>query len=113
MIYTLEQLREIIAPIARKYQIPAVYIFGSYARGEATEDSDVDVLIDHIGSRIHGLWDLGAFYNDLNRDLKKEVDIITADSLQQEEVLRSTPRLVSSVKRERRLIYEKRGYAAH
>ena len=36
MVYTLEQLREKITPIAEKYRIPAVYVFGSYARGEAT-----------------------------------------------------------------------------
>ncbi|MDR3294725.1 MAG: nucleotidyltransferase domain-containing protein [Clostridiales Family XIII bacterium] len=34
------------APIAIKYQLPTVYLFGSYARGEATDDSDVDILID-------------------------------------------------------------------
>ena len=46
MIYTLEQIRDAVAPIAKKYQIPAVYLFGSYARGTATEESDIDLLVD-------------------------------------------------------------------
>ena len=44
MIYTIAELSRKIIPIAQKYNIPAVYIFGSYARNEATENSDVDVL---------------------------------------------------------------------
>ena len=35
MVYTVDELKKIVAPIAEKYQLPAVYVFGSYARGEA------------------------------------------------------------------------------
>ena len=35
-VYTIEEIAELIAPVAKKYNIPKVYIFGSYARGEAT-----------------------------------------------------------------------------
>jgi len=41
-------------------------LFGSYVRDEATDSSDVDILIDREGSAIRGLVDLGALYNDLN-----------------------------------------------
>ena len=37
-VYSLEEIAELIAPVARKYNIPKVYIFGSYARGEADAD---------------------------------------------------------------------------
>ena len=53
MIYTIDELREIVAPIARKYGLRAAYLFGSYARNEATENSDVDILIDRTGSSVH------------------------------------------------------------
>lgn len=69
MIYSIDEIKQIIAPIAYKYSIPVVYLFGSYARGEATDSSDVDVLIDCEGSAIKGLFDLGALYNDLNETL--------------------------------------------
>lgn len=45
MVYTIEEIKEIIRPIAEKYQLPAVYLFGSYARGEADEDSDIDLAV--------------------------------------------------------------------
>ncbi len=46
MVYTIAELQRIITPIAQKYRLRAVYLFGSYARGTATENSDVDLLID-------------------------------------------------------------------
>ena len=49
MVYSLEQIRGIITPIAEKYGIPAVYLFGSYARGNAGEESDIDFLLDTTG----------------------------------------------------------------
>ena len=37
MIYTLDEIKKRILPVIEKYGIPAMYLFGSYARGEATE----------------------------------------------------------------------------
>ena len=37
LIYTLDEIRRIVLPIAQKYRLPAVYLFGSYARGAAAE----------------------------------------------------------------------------
>lgn len=64
MIYTIEEIRRRITPIAEKYDLRAVYVFGSYARNEATENSDIDVLIDTKDSKVKG-WIIGGLYNDL------------------------------------------------
>jgi len=106
LIYTIEELRQKITPIARKYDIPAVYIFGSYARNEADENSDVDVLIRRKGSKIVSLFDLGALYNDLNEELGKGLDLITEDSLSQDDVKRRTPWFLENLQRERIAVYE-------
>ena len=106
MIYTIEELKQKITPIARKYDIPAVYIFGSYARNEAGENSDVDVLIRRKGSKIVSLFDLGALYNDLNEELGKGLDLITEDSLSQGDVKRRTPWFLENLQRERVTVYE-------
>jgi predicted nucleotidyltransferase len=45
VIYSIDELKRKIAPIAEKYNLPAVYIFGSYARNEATEVQSCDTVI--------------------------------------------------------------------
>ena len=105
MVYTIEQLKEIITPIALKYRLPAVYVFGSYARGEATETSDLDFLIDRTDSTIRSLLDMGALYCDLNECFKKDVDIITVDALDQPDVKRRTPDFKKYLYEERVAIY--------
>ncbi|MCD8152744.1 MAG: nucleotidyltransferase domain-containing protein [Clostridiales bacterium] len=83
MIYTIEEISRRILPVAEKYKLPAVYLFGSYARGTATEDSDVDLLVDVSGTQIKGLFALGELYCDLEASLEKKIDVITVQSLQQ------------------------------
>lgn len=86
-VYTVEEIALRVAPVAREYQLPAVYLFGSYARGEATEESDIDLLVDVAGTRIRGLfsttspYSLGGLYCDLEEALDKEVDLVTLDAL--------------------------------
>ena len=50
MVYTLEEISRLVQPVAEKYQLKAVYIFGSYARCEAQDDSDIDLLVDLTGA---------------------------------------------------------------
>ena len=106
MVYTIEELGQKIAPIAQKYDIPAVYIFGSYARNEATENSDVDVLFQREGSKIIG-WIIGALYEELSETLGKGLDLVTTETLEQESTKERTPWFVESLLKERRLIYAK------
>lgn len=75
MIYTNEEIRHITAPIAASYGVKSLSLFGSYARGEATEESDVDLLLDR-GSALRG-WEIGGLYMDLSEALGKELDLVT------------------------------------
>jgi predicted nucleotidyltransferase len=83
MVYSIDEIKIIVAPIAKKYQLPSVYLFGSYARRTASNNSDIDILIDRTNSKIKSLLDMGALYNDLSENLKKEIDIVTTASLEQ------------------------------
>ena len=78
-VYTLEEIAAIIAPIAARYGVDKIYIFGSYARGEADESSDIDLCIEAV--TIKGLFALGGLYSDLEEALGKELDLITVKSL--------------------------------
>ena len=106
MIYTLDELRERIAPIARKYQIPAVYLFGSYARNEASDNSDVDILIDREGSTIRGMFDMGGLYAELQSSIGKNVDLVTLQSLKQKSTLERTPWFVENLQKEMVRLYD-------
>ena len=102
---TIEQIREAVLPIAQKYSLRAVFLFGSYARGTATADSDVDLLIDTAGTSIRSLLDLGAVLCELEDALGKRVDLITARSLEQPAMMPSDEAFRKSVREERVELY--------
>ena len=75
-IYSVGDLRAIIAPIAARHGVERIYLFGSYARGEATKNSDVDLRVDKGNLR------------DLIRTVAlnrhgKDLDLLTTGSLDQ------------------------------
>ncbi len=78
-IYTLNEIKNIITPIASRYGVDKVYLFGSYARGDADENSDIDLCID--ASALKGMFALGGLYADLEDALGKELDLLTEKSL--------------------------------
>lgn len=78
-IYAMNELQAIICPILRDYGVRRAYLFGSYARGEATAQSDIDLRID--GGRIRSMFGLGALYHELTQALKKPVDLVTTEAL--------------------------------
>lgn len=104
MIYTLEEIERRIRPIAEKYHLRAVYIFGSYARGDANENSDIDLLVDDTGSGMRGLA-YGGLYSDLEEALEKSLDMVTIGALEQPARHKSDISFRETVQRERRKIY--------
>ncbi len=105
MIYTLDQSKERIPPVAQKYKLRAVYQFGSYAGNEATEVSDLDILIDRNVSIMRRMFDIGGIYNDLFESIGKEIDLVTSQTLEQQSTQRRTPWLVDYLRREMLKLY--------
>ena len=77
VVYTIEQIRDIAVPIARSYGVSSLSLFGSYARGEATEDSDIDILVDCGAIRCAFQWE--ACMLILSEGLGKELDLVTTN----------------------------------
>ncbi|MBW4630658.1 MAG: nucleotidyltransferase family protein [Iphinoe sp. HA4291-MV1] len=80
---TLEEIKQILRqskPLLQEhYQITQLGIFGSYARGEQTEESDVDVLIDY--DRAPTLFKLVELRDYLSSAISMKVDIVTQNGL--------------------------------
>ena len=78
LLIELKEKREEIIRIARLRGAGNIRIFGSWARGEGDEASDIDLLVDLEPGR--SLLDLGGLWWDLNLLLSRKVDVITEKS---------------------------------
>ena len=105
MIYTTDEIKSIVVPIAEKYKLKAVFLFGSYARGTATENSDIDLMIDTAGTDLDTLFKLGAFYNELSQAFCKQVELLTVASLEQPAIRASEVSFRNNVMKERKNLY--------
>ena len=76
-ILSINDIQEKIRPIFDKYQVDFVFLFGSYARHQARENSDIDLFIStsETGLSFYGMIE------DLRITLKKKIDLLSIDQL--------------------------------
>ena len=75
MRYTINEIKSKTTPIAKAYGIGRMSLFGSYARGEAKDDSDVDLYIER--GRLKSLLQYFSFVDELENVLNCHVDVVT------------------------------------
>jgi predicted nucleotidyltransferase len=98
-----EELREKIVPLLKPY-VKRVAVFGSFAHGEDTPDSDIDLLValkpsgerPHLGLNWFGLW------AEIEQRLGRKVDLVTEDAL--------SPYIRPDVEREKVILYAEEKY---
>lgn len=73
--YTINQIRDIVVPIAIQHGVKSVSLFGSYASNRATADSDVDLKIEK--GQLKSLLDLSRFRLAVEDALRLPVDLVT------------------------------------
>ena len=78
-VLELDEIRRTVSDLGRQYGLKRAYLFGSYARGEATPESDVDIRIDK--GNLRGLFALSGLRLALVERLNRDVDLLTTDSL--------------------------------
>ena len=99
----IDAIRILLLPVAKKYGLRRVFLFGSYARGEAKPESDIDLLIEE--------GDLGTaakfmdLVDTLETRLGKPVDIVTANKAYSDSS-RAGKRLLRNIERDKVLVYE-------
>ena len=77
-ILTIKEIKRRIKPVMEKHGIDEVYLFGSYARGEANRNSDVDIYCSN--GDIETLYHVVEFNEELEKALGKKVDVVTIGS---------------------------------
>ena len=76
-VYTIDEIREKAVPIAKKYGVKRLSLFGSYARGEADAQSDLDFLYDDITCDV--MFAYFGFVQDLEDEFGCHVDAVSMD----------------------------------
>jgi len=104
-ILDLNTIKHLITPVAKKHNLRSVYIFGSYARNEAVESSDIDILIDREGSDVRGMFAMNSLISEFKVVLGKDVDLVTLQSLNQSNTIKNNSSFVDNVRKDMVLIY--------
>ncbi len=79
---SISGIRKAITPIAKQYGISKVFLFGSYAKGTANENSDIDLLIEK--GKPMSLLKLSGMRQECEEALKLSVDLVTTTGIERE-----------------------------
>ena len=94
-VLEVREIRDAVTALGVRYGIGGAWLFGSYARGDATPESDVDLRIEQ--GNLRGFFALSGLRLDLQERLGTEVDLLTSDSLDE--------RFLNHIRREEILLY--------
>jgi len=75
----IKEIRDKIIDVLQKHGVKKASFFGSVVRGELTEDSDIDILVEFEGRK--SLLDLAGLKIELEDIMKRRVDVLTYNSL--------------------------------
>ncbi|MFT4060916.1 MAG: nucleotidyltransferase domain-containing protein [Edaphocola sp.] len=100
---TIEQIQSTVADYFKDKPVKRVYLFGSYARGEADENSDVDLLVDLDKTKKIG-WKFFGWLAELNVLFGNGVDVVS--NVEKPEHTNNW-QFMERVNREKFLLYEK------
>ena len=92
---------QLIADYFKTQPILKAWLFGSFARGEETPDSDVDILVEYDKNARISLLTISHMMGELEKSTGRRVDLIEDGCL--------LPFAVESANRDKKLIYERRG----
>ena len=93
------EMIKIIQDYFKTQPVLKAWLFGSFARGEETADSEVDILVVYDDSKPVGLMKIANMYVNLKKLLQREVDLVEEGTL--------LPFAVESANRDKKLIYER------
>lgn len=94
-----KNLTQILSDYFKTQPVLKAWLFGSYARGEETSESDVDILVEFDHSSPIGLFAYARMWRELQERLGLDVDLVEEGTLK--------PFAVESANRDKKLVYER------
>ena len=91
----IEEIKDAVSKFGKQYGIKNAYLFGSYAKGEANEQSDVDIIIEKGELQTYKAY--SGFLYSLEDELETSINLLTTDSVK--------PRFFELIKNDRILLY--------
>ena len=98
MVLSINEIKRRIVPIVVKYGVNSFSLFGSYARGEADDNSDLDFVMDD--GELKGLQYVSLVL-DLEDEFNCHVDVLSKGS--------SNKKFLNAIKKDEVLLYERKG----
>ena len=99
-VLTLEQIKKLAIPILKKNDVEFAGIFGSYARGEAKPDSDIDILVRYKEPK--SLLNFVGLKQELSEMLANRVDLVAEKTIK--------PYVRDEIKKDLSILYGQRRY---
>jgi len=78
---TIEQIKQTVADYFKDKPVKKVYLFGSYATGDATDSSDIDILFSLKENTRMSYFGLAQYLVDLENKFASKVDLVEEDKL--------------------------------
>ncbi len=98
-IYTIDELKKILASVLKNFDVKRAILFGSYAKNNPTAKSDIDLVVDSEGKLLN-IYFYGLL-EDLIQKLQKDVDLFEISEIQKDS------RIYNDIQKEGIIIYEK------
>ena len=100
MILTRENIKQVVQDYFKDKPVNKVYLFGSYARGDANENSDVDLIVDIDDTEKRmSLFDFIRLQLGIEKSLNKKVDLVESHLFY--------PRIKLRAEKEKLILYKK------
>ena len=96
---TIDEIKRAVASICERYGVERLSLFGSYARGEADELSDVDLIVDKYDEKKLIGFEWGGLYADIQEALGVEIDLLSRRSTRQ--------KFLNKIAKDEVLLYER------
>ena len=76
-MYTIDEIKKKVTPIAEEYGVKSLKLFGSYAKGQNNKDSDIDFIVNK--GKMETLFQYISFVNRLEEEFGCHVDVVSTE----------------------------------